>query len=548
MKKVLIANRGEIAIRIIRACRDLGLASVALHTAEDAGAAYVSLADEAMPLPGRSTAHAYLDIDEILAAALASGADAIHPGYGFLSESAEFARRVAGAGLTWVGPPERAIDLLADKASARNIASEAGARLIPGSGGPVETVEDVHAFVAEHGLPVVIKAVLGGGGRGQRVVTSIDEVAEAWQSARREAEVAFGSNPCMVERHLSHVRHVETQCLVDRNGTVRIVSTRDCSLQRRSQKLVEEAPAPLLDSAQVRHLCDVSTAILQAVGYVGAATCEFLLDEDGDLYFLEVNTRLQVEHSVTEEATGEDLVAAQLRIADDELVQPGAVEADRHAIEFRINAEDPGRDFLPIPGMVRSLSVPQGPGVRWDGGVTAGERVTTNFDSLIGKLIVTGPDRATALARARRALAELSVDGIATVTDFHRGIVEHPDFAELPLGVHTRWIELDCDLQLDAYAPSVADAETSSGRGGEVRSGATRRALEGDVVSPLTATVLQVRVEPGSVVSEGDVVAVVEAMKMEQSIRTTTGGTVSAVHVAAGDGVTTGQAVVSIDA
>ncbi|SKB07820.1 acetyl/propionyl/methylcrotonyl-CoA carboxylase subunit alpha [Aeromicrobium choanae] len=547
MKKVLIANRGEIAIRIIRACRDLGLTSVALHTAEDASAAYVALADEALPLPGRSAAHAYLDIDEILAAANECGADAVHPGYGFLSESAEFARRVLGAGLTWVGPPEKSIDLLADKSSARHIAEESGARLIPGSSGPVASVEAVHAFVAEHGLPVVIKAVLGGGGRGQRVVTTIDQIDEAWLSARREAEVAFGSNPCMVERHLSRVRHVETQCLADSSGNVRIVGTRDCSLQRRSQKLVEEAPAPLLSTEQVQHLHDVSTAILRAVGYVGAATCEFLLDQGGALYFLEVNTRLQVEHSVTEEATGEDLVTAQLRIADGEQIQAGAVEADRHAIEFRINAEDPGRDFLPIPGMVRSLTIPHGPGVRWDGGVTAGERVTTNFDSLIGKLIVTGPDRPTALARARRALAELSVDGIPTVIDFHRAIVEHPAFAETPLSVHTRWIEQDCDVRLDPYSPNMVDAGSRRSIGSE-SSVTARAARAGDVVSPITATVLHVHVEPGARVSAGDVVVVVEAMKMEQQIRATTPGTVSAVHVATGDGIMTGQALVSIDA
>ncbi len=547
MKKVLIANRGEIATRIIRACRDLGLTSVALHTAEESAASYVALADEALELPGRQATDSFLNIDAVLAAAWESGADAVHPGYGFLSESAEFARRVLEARRVWIGPPPEAIDLLADKSSARRIAAEAGAHLVPGSPGAIASPDEVRTFVADHGLPVVIKAVLGGGGRGQRIVTSLDEIDDAWASARREAELAFGSNACMVERHLSPVRHVETQCLADTHGTVQIVSTRDCSLQRRSQKLVEEAPAPFLTPTQTAHLQDVSTAIMRAVGYVGAGTCEFLLDEAGELYFLEVNTRLQVEHSVTEEATGQDLVVAQLRIAAGESITAGMVQADRHAIEFRINAEDPGRDFLPIPGAIRSLTVPHGPGIRWDGGVVDGDRVTTNFDSLLGKLIVTGQDRPTALARARRALAELSVEGVATVTAFHRAVVDHPSFTAEPLTVHTRWIEQDFDVPLEAYTPRRVDR--SAARDAVAESpGAAVVAAVGDIVSPITATVLQVPLDPGSHVSAGDVVVVVEAMKMEQQLRATTSGVVASVHVAPGDSVTTGQVVASIEA
>ena len=547
MRTVLIANRGEIALRVIRACRDLRLSTVAVYTAEEGDAAHVQLADAAVELTGSTPTGAYLDGEQLIAAAARSGADAIHPGYGFLSESADFARDVQAAGLTWIGPGPDAIAQLADKAAARKLAASVGAPLLPATDGPVASADDVRRFVDEHGLPVVIKATLGGGGRGLRRVTERSEIESQLDSARREAQLAFGSGECIVERYLERVRHVEAQCLADAAGNVSIVSTRDCSLQRRSQKLIEEAPAPFLTDAQSTRIAETSEAILRAAGYVGAGTCEFLLDTDGEIYFLEVNARLQVEHSATEEATDQDLVVAQLRIASGETVVPGVVRAHRHAIEFRLNAEDPGRGFQPFPGLVRRLTVPLGPGIRWDGGVRAGDRVTTNFDSMLGKLIVTGRTREQALARARRAFEELDVDGVATVADFHRTVLDHPDFAGGVFAVHTRWIEQDLDIAFPPYSPQLA---VPSNLGG-AEPGATHEAApapaRGDVLSPITATVLSIEVEPGQSVSAGDTIAVVEAMKMEQRVDAPLGGVVTRILATPGDAIPAGQVVATID-
>ncbi len=462
LRKVLIANRGEIAIRVARACRDAGLASVAIYSDQDIDALHVTSADEAYALDGATPAQTYLDIAKILGVAARSGADAVHPGYGFLAENAAFAQAVIDAGLTWIGPPPAAIDALGDKVKARDIARRVGAPLAPGTDGPVSSAEEIRHFAREHGLPVAIKAAFGGGGRGLKVARTLDEIEEQYESAVREATAAFGNGECFAERYLDRPRHVETQCLADAHGNVVVISTRDCSLQRRHQKLVEEAPAPFLTGAQVKQLYDASKSILREAGYVGAGTCEFLVAVDGAISFLEVNTRLQVEHPVSEEVSGIDLVREMFRIADGEELGYDDPPLRGHSIEFRINAEDPARNFLPAPGTITEWNPPSGPGVRLDAGYTAGSTVPQSFDSLIGKLIITGADREQALARSRRALAEFTVGGMPTVLPFHRAVVNDPAFTGEPFTVFTRWIETEFTAELapqDLVPAAEADAE-----------------------------------------------------------------------------------------
>ncbi len=457
MRKVLIANRGEIAVRVIRACRDAGLASVAVYAEQDLDGLHTRLADESHSLEGATPAETYLNVDKLIKIAAEAGADAIHPGYGFLAENADFARAVIAAGLTWIGPPPAAIEALGDKVRARHIALEVEAPLTPGTTDPVSGPEEVIAFAEEHGLPIAIKAAFGGGGRGLKVAWSIDEIGDQYESAVREAVTAFGRGECFVERYLDRPRHVETQCLADADGNVVVVSTRDCSLQRRHQKLVEEAPAPFLTSEQVGLLHSASKAILRRAGYQGAGTCEFLVAQDGSISFLEVNTRLQVEHPVSEEVTGLDLVREMFRIAEGQPLGYDDPPARGHSIEFRINAEDPARNFMPAPGTIRSWQLPAGPGVRVDAGYEPGMTVPQAFDSLIAKLIVTGATRRQALERARRALAEFEVQGMPTVLPFHRAVVSDPAFAAEPMSVYTRWIETDFAAELTPQNADPAD-------------------------------------------------------------------------------------------
>ena len=585
VRKVLIANRGEIAVRVARACRDVGVGSVAVYAEPDRDAVHVRVADEAFALGGVTAGQSYLSVEKLLAAAALSGADAVHPGYGFLSENAGFARAVIEAGLTWIGPPPSAIEALGDKVSARHIAARVGAPLVAGSSEPVSGAQEVVAFAREHGLPVAIKAAFGGGGRGLKVARSLGEIPELFDSAVREATAAFGRGECFVERYLERPRHVETQCLADVHGNVVVVSTRDCSLQRRHQKLVEEAPAPFLSPAQVRQLYAASKAILKEAGYVGAGTCEFLVGQDGTISFLEVNTRLQVEHPVSEQVTGLDLVVEQLRIAAGEELGYGDPPVSGHSIEFRINGEDPGRSFLPAPGVVRVWRAAAGPGVRVDAGVEAGSVVGQGFDSLLAKLIVTGRDRVHALARARRALAEFQVEGLATVLPFHRAVLDDPAFAPAdaaqPFSVHTRWIETEARLDLPAYDGPPAEAGESEerqsvtvevgGRRLEVvlpanlapatsaagarraavprRSGAGRAvvAVSGDALtSPMQGTIVKVAVSEGQVVAAGDLIVVLEAMKMEQPLSAHKAGTVVSLTAQIGATVTAGATLCEI--
>ncbi|MBI9115145.1 ATP-grasp domain-containing protein [Sanguibacter sp. YZGR15] len=587
MSKVLIANRGEIAVRVVRACADASIASVAVYADSDREALHVRLADEAYALGGSRAAETYLDMGKLIDVARRSGADAVHPGYGFLAENADFARAVIAAGLVWIGPPPSAIDSLGDKVSARHIAQRAGAPLVPGTPDPVADVSEVHAFAAEHGLPVAIKAAFGGGGRGLKVARTVDEIDEMFDSAVREATAAFGRGECFVERYLDRPRHVETQCLADEHGTVVVVSTRDCSLQRRHQKLVEEAPAPFLTEAQVAELYASSEAILREAGYVGAGTCEFLVGVDGTLSFLEVNTRLQVEHPVSEEVTGLDLVREQLRIASGEPLGYSSVEVRGHSIEFRINGEDPAAGFLPAPGRVTGLRLPTGPGVRVDSGVVEGDTVSGAFDSLLAKVIVTGATRTQAVERARRALKELEVSGIPTVTPFHRAVLDADAFVPAdgtPFRVHTRWIETEFVDECAALAPAPAptqpdDADEAPGTervvvevGGKrlevvipsglgigrgrpaaarrparragTRSGATSSSTT--LASPMQGTIVKVAVADGATVAEGDLVVVLEAMKMEQPLLAHRAGTVTGLSAAVGAGVTSGTAICEI--
>src|SRR5215468_1427176 len=469
VRKVLIANRGEIAVRIVRACRDAGLVSVAVYADSDLDALHVTMADEAYALEGQSAAESYLSIEKILKRAADSGADAIHPGYGFLAENAGFARAVIDAGLTWIGPPPAAIDALGDKVAARRIATVVGAPMAPGTDGPVSGADEVEAFAARHGLPVAIKAAFGGGGRGLKVVHDAGQIAELYESAVREAAAAFGRGECFVERYLERPRHVETQCLADQHGEVVVVSTRDCSLQRRHQKLVEEAPAPFLTAAQRDRLYESSKAIMREAGYTGAGTCEFLVGQDGTVSFLEVNTRLQVEHPVSEEVSGLDLVREMFRIADGQWLGYADPELRGHSIEFRINAEDPGRNFLPAPGTITRWRTPSGPGVRVDAGYTAGMTVPQAFDSLLAKLIVTGATRVQALERSRRALAEFEVGGMPTVLPFHQAVLHDQAFIAEPFSVHTRWIETEFVNEIPPYsaeADEEAGAEGPAGAAG----------------------------------------------------------------------------------
>ena len=589
LQKVLIANRGEIAVRVIRACRDAGIGSVAVYADPDRDALFVRLADEAHSLGGATPGDSYLDIEKIVTVARDSGADSVHPGYGFLAENRDFAQAVIDAGLIWIGPPPEAIENLGDKVKARHIAEKVGAPLVAGTQDPVDSADEVVAFAEEHGLPIAIKAAFGGGGRGLKVARKMEEVADLYESAVREATSAFGRGECFVEKFLDKPRHVETQCLADQHGNVVVISTRDCSLQRRHQKLVEEAPAPFLTQDQVTTLYESSKKLLREAKYVGAGTCEFLVGQDGTISFLEVNTRLQVEHPVSEEVTGIDLVREMFRVAAGEELGYDDPRVEGHSIEFRINAEDGGANFMPAPGTLTTWAPPSGPGVRVDGGYEQGETIPGAFDSLVAKLIVTGRDRTQALERSRRALAEFRVDGMPTVIPFHAAVVEDPAFvgspAEKPetFGVFTQWIETEFDNQITPYAGDSADAPepeerhsvtvevggrrlevvlpaglaavgggTAGGAGGAKKpkrstgkkSGA---AASGDsVASPMQGTIVKVAVAEGDTVEEGDTIVVLEAMKMEQPLKAHKAGTVSGLEAEVGATVTNGAVICEI--
>jgi acetyl-CoA/propionyl-CoA carboxylase biotin carboxyl carrier protein len=585
ISKVLIANRGEIAVRIARACKDHGIGSVAVYAEPDRDALHVKVADEAYALGGTTPGDSYLLQDKLIEVAKEAGADAVHPGYGFLAENAEFAQKVIDAGLVWIGPGAEAIDALGDKAKAKHIAVKANAPLAPGTKDPVKDADEVVELAKEFGLPIAIKAVYGGGGRGLKVARTLEEIPELFDSAVREAVTAFGRGECLVEKFLDRPRHVETQCLADQHGNVVVVSTRDCSLQRRNQKLVEEAPAPFLSDEQNAELVRASKAILREAGYVGAGTCEYLVAQDGTISFLEVNTRLQVEHPVTEEVTGIDLVREQFRIADGEELGYDDPTPIAHSFEFRINGEDAGRNFMPAPGTVSRMVVPQGPGVRWDAGIVEGDTVAGAFDSMIAKLIVTGRTRKQALERSRRALAELEVDGMPTVVPFDRAIVDDPAFApegDAPFTIHTRWIETEFDNQVAPFAGEAAadgaedagerqrvtvevggrrlevvlPAGLALGGGGSAakkkapkRSGGSKAgaAASGDsLTAPMQGTIVKVGVEEGQEVAEGDLVVVLEAMKMEQPITAHKSGTISALTAEVGATVTNGAVLCEI--
>ena len=581
--KVLIANRGEIAVRVIRAAADAGLASVAIYAEPDSDSLFVSLADEAYALGGATPAETYLDIAKILEIAARSGADAIHPGYGFLAENASFAEAVLAAGLIWIGPPPAAIEALGDKVRARHIAQKVGAPLVPGTPGPVDNADAVIAFATEHGLPIAIKAAFGGGGRGLKVARDLDEIPELFESATREAVTAFGRGECFVERYLDKPRHVETQCLADSHGNVVVVSTRDCSLQRRHQKLVEEAPAPFLSAEQTERLYASSKAILAEAGYVGAGTCEFLVGQDGTISFLEVNTRLQVEHPVSEQVTGLDLVREMFRIAEGEPLGYSDPVVTGHSIEFRINAEDAGRNFMPAPGTLTAWRPPSGPGVRVDEGYVSGLTVPGTFDSLIAKIIITGANRNQALERSRRALKELVIEGMPTVVPFHQAVVEDPAYTaeDGHFAVHTRWIETEFSGQITPYAGDLGEAPepiprskivvevngkrlevmvpaglgAANGSAAALRSrkpvkrqsgAATKIAAGNALTSPMQGTIVKVAVADGDVVEAGDLVVVLEAMKMEQPLTAHRSGTVKNLNAQVGATVTSGSTLCEI--
>ena len=580
LAKVLIANRGEIAVRVIRACKDAGIGSVAVYAEPDRDALFVRLADEAYSLDGSTPAESYLSIEKILALAAKSGADSVHPGYGFLAENADFAQAVIDAGLIWIGPPPDAIRSLGDKVAARHIAQKVGAPLVSGTKDPVKDADEVVAFAKENGLPIAIKAAFGGGGRGLKVARNLEEVAEMYESAVREAVSAFGRGECFVERYLDKPRHVETQCLADQHGNVVVISTRDCSLQRRHQKLVEEAPAPFLTEEQIKTLYDSSKAIMKEAGYVGAGTCEFLVGQDGVISFLEVNTRLQVEHPVSEEVTGIDLVREMFRIAAGEELGYDDPAVVGHSIEFRINAEDGGSGFLPAPGTLTKWEPPAGPGVRVDGGYTAGETVPGAFDSLVAKLIVTGRNRDEALARSRRALDEFVVDGMPTVVPFHRVVVDDPAFIGdgKAFSIFTSWIETDFDNQIEPYNGGTTETEEPqerervtvevagkrievilpgglgagavAARGSKKAKHAAKKsgaAASGDsLTSPMQGTIVKIGVEEGQEVAEGDLVVVLEAMKMEQPINAHRAGVITGLSAELGATVGAGAVIADI--
>ncbi len=570
MKAVLIANRGEIAVRVARAARDHGIKSIAIYSDEDRTSLHVATADEAYALDGLSAAQTYLDQAKIIAIAKKSGADAIHPGYGFLSENADFADKVIAAGLIWIGPPPAAIRLLGDKVSARKIAAEVGAPLVAGTIDPVDTAEEIVAFAKEHGLPVAIKAAHGGGGRGLKVAHTIEEIPELFASAVREAITGFGRGECFVERYLDKPRHVETQVLVDSHGNAVVVSTRDCSLQRRHQKLVEEAPAPFLSQAQIDELYKSSKAIMKLAGYVGAGTCEFLIGSDGTISFLEVNTRLQVEHPVSEEVTGIDLVREQFRIADGEAISPIDPVIRGHSIEFRINGEDPGKGFLPSLGTITKWEVPDGPGVRIDAGFDHGHTVGTHFDSLRAKLIITAATRDEAIARARRALREFEIGGLATALPFHRAIVNDPNFTK-EFKVYTSYIENEFDNQIEPFSfkQGVADSKAASQKiiaevdghrfevllhtpepiqkRHRVKSNAVGKIAGDALESPMQGTVVKIAKANGDRVAVGDLIVVLEAMKMEQPLIAHKAGTIAQLHVSVGQSVASGTTLCVIE-
>ncbi|MEN9751795.1 MAG: hypothetical protein RLZZ600_842 [Actinomycetota bacterium] len=584
INKVLIANRGEIAVRIIRAARDSGIGSVAVYADQDRDALHAKLADEAYALNGTTSAETYLVIEKILGIARRSGANAVHPGYGFLAENADFARAVIAAGLIWIGPSPEAIEQLGDKVSARHVAEKVGAPLAPGTINPVETAEEVIAFADKVGLPVAIKAAFGGGGRGLKVARTREEVADQFESATREAIAAFGRGECFVEKYLDKPRHVETQCLADQHGNVVVVSTRDCSLQRRHQKLVEEAPAPFLTEAQLTELYRASKAILKEVKYVGAGTCEFLIGADGTVSFLEVNTRLQVEHPVSEEVTGIDLVREQFRLAEGGVLDYPDPEITGHSFEFRINGEDAGRNFMPAPGPVNVFRAPGGPGVRVDTGVAAGDVISGSFDSMVAKLIVTGATRAEALDRARRALDEFEVAGLPTVLPFHRSIVRDPAFApegDKPFSVYTSWIETEYNNEIEPWSGESEETQAEAkrqhvtvevdGRRIEVQLPAKllranmsdlatlgqapkRKASAGvdmgggnSIKAPMQASVVKIAVEEGQKVSKGEVVIVLEAMKMEQQVSAPRDGVVRNINAEVGATVSNGHLLLTIE-
>ena len=583
VSKILIANRGEIAVRVIRAARDEGLQTVAVYADPDRDSQHVKLADEAYALGGATAAQSYLVMDKLIEIARRSGADAVHPGYGFLSENAQFAQKCIDAGLTWIGPSPESITQLGDKVAARHIAQKVGAPLVPGTKDPVKSADEVIAFADEHGLPIAVKAAFGGGGRGIKVARDRESIVEMYESAVREATAAFGRGECFIERFLDSPRHVETQCLADAHGNVVVVSTRDCSLQRRNQKLIEEAPAPYLSDEQNERLYEASRAILREAGYQGAGTCEFLVGTDGTISFLEVNTRLQVEHPVSEEISGLDLVREQFRIARGEKIEEKDPVLRGHSFEFRINGEDAGRSFMPAPGTIAKMTVPTGPGVRWDSGFVAGDVIGGNFDSMLAKLIVTGADREQALQRARRALAELTIEGMPTVIPFHRVVLDDPAFAPAEGGefkVHTRWIETEFNNTIPMYsgAPgnvnSDEDERTTvvvevNGKRLEVslpdlsggakpaakpavktrKSRSARGAAKGggdELTSPMQGTIVKVAASDGDTVAEGDLILVLEAMKMEQPITAHKAGKVSGLSAKAGDTVTSGAVLATI--
>ena len=586
LRKVLIANRGEIAVRIARACKDAGIASVAVYAEPDRDSLHVKVADEAYALGGSTPGESYLVQEKLLEVAAASGADSVHPGYGFLAENAEFAAKVIDAGLTWIGPGPEAIDSLGDKVKARHIALDAMAPLVPGTKDPVSGPDEVLAFAKEHGLPVAIKAAYGGGGRGLKVARTMEEIPDLYESAVREAVTAFGRGECFVERFLDRPRHVETQCLADQHGNVVVVSTRDCSLQRRNQKLVEEAPAPFLTDEQHAELLRASKEILRLAGYVGAGTCEFLVGPDGHISFLEVNTRLQVEHPVSEEVTGIDLVRQQLRIAAGEKIDFDDPEPHAHSIEFRINGEDAGRNFFPAPGTITKMTVPSGPGVRWDAGIVEGDTVAGAFDSMIAKLIVTGRTRQEALERSRRALDELVIEGMPTVAPFHRKVVSDPAYAPADpnekFTVHTRWIETEFDNDIAPFAGAAGEAEETAprqslvvevggkrievslpgdlqlGGGGGAAAGRKKAPKRGrssgggaaassdSVTAPMQGTIVKIAVEDGATVAGGDTIVVLEAMKMEQPITAHKDGVLTGLKATIGETVSAGAVLAEI--